>query len=699
MRRLVASAADHLLLLIIAITAGAAPPPPPPPLYSLSLQGGDAANHTTGRRYAYDSDGRGLAHFQATTGTLASSLQRCEDLCSSEPRCRGLTLNTRNETHDCYTVNDTKAVGTYLSGVSYLRHPAPVAAAKLSWPVRGWSISCGLSSSSPASVSIYPGVNLLTEGAPVVQLPSLASRGVSVLARRDVELPFRAGPDGHAPCRFHDAAGSAACLDTLAELYSTTEPYARWSGIGLDEWTLNNRTDWPHTGGAVANASAILQAGFREGRRRNPESFAAAWVSGPDDAFAELMHDGTFDLCMIEGYSVCWLPNHCSPTIEGYFPRLEWARREGFINRTLFAFGWLVSADADGPFQPPLNATHPKHLKPRCDSDGCDNPNGWTVPTLNASMRRLKAAFPEMPGVLMWGGDRGGCGKASLELIRAASELSAELWPSPPATRPAVGLKSDDTNMITNPNFEQTTPNDFASDWLPGSVYSRVTDTVRSPATAALKYVNRSPKTYQICSQHLPADVAAGMAGKRFNASAWIKAAGITGTGSGATIAVEFGGPGDGQGVPGSVCVNQTATGCATYLAGAYPDGVTGTHDWRLVSAVVQFPDLVEYVHMDVYVRSGMTGTAWFDAISLVEIPFWLEMTTLLLSPVYRGRIVAAKQAAGAGCAAIAVRAHLDFPQHDDSVLELVRLMLCDACGALTLYALRCLWHRSWWPR
>ena len=36
-----------------------------------------------------------------------------------------------------------------------------------------------------------------------------------------------------------------------------------------------------------------------------PLTFAAAWVSGPDDAFAELMKDGTFDLCMIEGYSVC----------------------------------------------------------------------------------------------------------------------------------------------------------------------------------------------------------------------------------------------------------------------------------------------------------------------------------------------------------------------------------------------------------
>ena len=109
----------------------------------------------------------------------------------------------------------------------------------------------------------------------------------------------------------------------------------------------------------MRNASALLQAGFREGRRRYPTTFAASWVTGADDTFAELMRDGTFDLAMVEGYTVCWLPDHCSPTIDGYFSRLEWAQAEGFINRTLFAFGWMVPADATGPFKPPLNATRP----------------------------------------------------------------------------------------------------------------------------------------------------------------------------------------------------------------------------------------------------------------------------------------------------------------------------------------------------
>ena len=136
------------------------------------------------------------------------------------------------------------------------------------------------------------------------------------------------------------------------------------------------------------------------------------------------------------------------------------------------------------------------------------------------------------------------------------------------------------TNLISNPDFEQMTSDGFAADWQPGSVYSRVTDTVRPPATAALKYTNQNPKTYQICTQDIPALDAVRMAGKRFNASAWIKSANVMGGASGATIAVEFTGPGDGHGVPGSVCINQTATGCATYLAGEYPTGVKGTKDW-----------------------------------------------------------------------------------------------------------------------
>jgi hypothetical protein len=283
-------------------------------------------------------------------------------------------------------------------------------------------------------MGLYPGVNLLTEGAPPTAMASLARKGVGVLAYRDLAQPFRSRP-GHGPsaCR---ADNRTNCIEVVAEMFRAEETdtsgtiWQRWSGIALDEWTTANRTDWPSTDPwGAPNALANLAAGCREGRRRYPDTFAAGWVGAPDDTFAELMRDGTLDLAMVEGYSVCWLPNHCSPTIDGYFSRLDWARKAGFINRTVIAFGWMVPQRATGPFQPPLNATQP-NIPKRCDHIGCDNPNGWTLPKLRAAMLRLKTAYPEMPGVLGWGGDRGGCGNASLTFIRGASKLMEELWPS-----------------------------------------------------------------------------------------------------------------------------------------------------------------------------------------------------------------------------------------------------------------------------
>jgi hypothetical protein len=185
-------------------------------------------------------------------------------------------------------------------------------------------------------------------------------------------------------------------------------------------WTLANWTGvpgsgvpWPHGhNGPVAGAAELLKAGYREGRRRYPASFAAAWVAeGIDDAFGELMRDGTFDVAMVEGYTVCWLPAHCWSAIDDQFPFLHWARTQGWINRTMFTFGWMV----------PKSAEHP---------------NGWTVPQLEASLRRLKTTFPEMPGVLMWGSamhrvNESECAEGTLEFIHAASELMSALWPNP----------------------------------------------------------------------------------------------------------------------------------------------------------------------------------------------------------------------------------------------------------------------------
>ena len=326
-----------LLLLLLLLLL----PPPALPLsravssstrcvYTLSLRGGTPANHTSGARRVvgqrFDTGiGRLLSHLDLRGSDDA--LGDCEARCTADTRCVGFSLVG---VADCYTVNATKPVATWLSSVSYLCQPAPTAPALVSFPLRGWSVSCDLPSPG-GGMGLYPGTNLLTEGAPPTAMGSLASKGVAVLAYRDLYQPFRPRP-GHSPspCR---TGNHTQCIDAVAEMFRAEErdalgtTFQRWSGIALDEWTTANRSDWPITDPwGAPNALENLREGCREGRRRYPDTFAAGWVGSPDDSFAELMRDGTLDLAMVEGYSVCWLPSHCSSAVEGYFSRLDWAR-------------------------------------------------------------------------------------------------------------------------------------------------------------------------------------------------------------------------------------------------------------------------------------------------------------------------------------------------------------------------------------
>jgi hypothetical protein len=64
----------------------------------------------------------------------------------------------------------------------------------------------------------------------------------------------------------------------------------------------------------------------------------------------------------------------------------------------------------------------------------------------------------------------------------------------------------------------------------------------------------------------------------------------VTGTDTGATICVEWG-------------------GAKGYIGGAYPAGVKGTQSWTLVSGMFVVPADATSVTIDVYVRKGMIGT------------------------------------------------------------------------------------------
>ena len=92
-----------------------------------------------------------------------------------------------------------------------------------------------------------------------------------------------------------------------------------------------------------------------------------------------------------------------------YLPRLYWARKHGFINRTIFFFGWLI---ARSPF----------------------HPGGWTADSLRAQAVRLKGLFPEMPGMGLYTSGRieKPTTPEQQALISAGAKLMADLYPDAP---------------------------------------------------------------------------------------------------------------------------------------------------------------------------------------------------------------------------------------------------------------------------
>lgn len=221
------------------------------------------------------------------------------------------------------------------------------------------------------------------------------------------------------------AFNRSACVASMSnsmENGTNAQTGIQWSGRALNEWTLHNATtvDYPNgTVNSTVDVAAIAAEGYRLARKNNPAAFLSAWITNPDDTFASLMADGTFDLAMVEGYSYC--PNAsgvvdpnsklCSDSVDAYLPRLYWAREQGFINRTIFFFGWLI-------------ARSPLH------------PGGWTTDSLRSQAVRLKKLFPEMPGMGLYtsGRTEKPTTPEQWKLISAGAKLMADLYPDAPAT-------------------------------------------------------------------------------------------------------------------------------------------------------------------------------------------------------------------------------------------------------------------------
>ncbi len=163
---------------------------------------------------------------------------------------------------------------------------------------------------------------------------------------------------------------------------------------------------------------------------------------------------------------------------------------------------------------------------------------------------------------------------------------------------------------VVNPGFE-----DGTKGWSLPPNYTVVNDVSHS-GKASLRITNTDPEVYQLSSQELKFQPEAS-----YHFSVWVKTQGVVGNESGATICIEYW---DAKG---------------GYLGGSYPSGLTGNTDWTLVEGEISaMPEKTAKVNMAVYLRKGMTGTAWFDDISIV--PFYGQpLDCGLIKPAYRGTL------------------------------------------------------------
>lgn len=171
-------------------------------------------------------------------------------------------------------------------------------------------------------------------------------------------------------------------------------------------------------------------------------------------------------------------------------------------------------------------------------------------------------------------------------------------------------------NLVTNPGFEAAGSGSLPASWTaPGAVYSRVAQPVHD-GSGALQFVNADKGNYVMCSQPLPL-----VPGKSYEFSVWVKAEGIAGDDSGATICLEWYGADE------------------KYLGGSYPAGVKANTNWTQLKGVTgRVPANATRCSVTCYVRKGMTGKAWWDN---VEVRQWREpaLQTMLIRPNYRGQI------------------------------------------------------------
>ena len=165
-------------------------------------------------------------------------------------------------------------------------------------------------------------------------------------------------------------------------------------GVAIDEWVPPKRP----------GMEAFVAQGLRAAKMADPSLFVCVWYTDLRPALVDLIHDGTVDLAIIEGYT---------HTAERFGPeawlawstclrRCEEAAKADILDKTIFCFGHVTDE---------RNARK-ELLDPR-----------W----LDEKIHEVKAGYPTMPGVAFFQSDAPDTPELR-ELIRLCDRLSGELW-------------------------------------------------------------------------------------------------------------------------------------------------------------------------------------------------------------------------------------------------------------------------------
>ncbi|MBI5685200.1 MAG: hypothetical protein HZC54_08960 [Verrucomicrobia bacterium] len=172
-----------------------------------------------------------------------------------------------------------------------------------------------------------------------------------------------------------------------------------------------------------------------------------------------------------------------------------------------------------------------------------------------------------------------------------------------------TAFSSEETNLVRNAGFE-----DGKTNWSLPRTFSVVDDAAHA-GTHSLRLVNTNKASYLLASQAIPF-----RPGMKYHYSAWVKTRGVQGEDTGATICMEWSGP-------------------KGWLGGSYASGKKGDQNWFHVESVTApIPKEATSVRVQLYLRKGMTGTAWFDDVSVTE-HYPPALDAALLKPNYRGRL------------------------------------------------------------